>query len=124
VDAPQILVPRRRFIDPAERRRRAADTKAKQRTRRLFAYFLEIGFAADDNLAFFLHECLQLQDPRQSSSSHHVARCLGNSGSTAIPLHAAWLHRQAAGSPRCVRCHPPTPSAPLPQPCPALTVTV
>jgi hypothetical protein len=73
VDAPQILVPRRRVIDPAERRRRAADSKAKQRTRRrLFQYFLENGFADDDELAFFLDEFLQLRYAREASCPNHV----------------------------------------------------
>jgi hypothetical protein len=73
VDAPQILVPRRRVIDPAERRRRAADSKAKQRTRRrLFQYFLDNGFADVDELAFFLDEFLQLRYPREASCPNHV----------------------------------------------------
>jgi hypothetical protein len=73
VDAPELLVPRRRVNDPAERRRRAADSKAKQRTRRrLFQYFLDNGFADDDELAFFLDEFLQLQYPREASCPHHI----------------------------------------------------
>jgi Intein splicing domain/HNH endonuclease len=74
VDAPPIVAPRRRVLDPAERRRQAADSKARQRTRRrLFGYFLENGFADDDELAFFLDEFLGLQYPRQASCPHHVA---------------------------------------------------
>jgi hypothetical protein len=68
VDAPEILLPRHRIIDPTARRRRVPDSKSRQRTRRrLFQYFLDNGFAADDELAFFLDEYLHLQYPCQAS---------------------------------------------------------
>jgi Intein splicing domain/HNH endonuclease len=74
VDAPPIVAARRRVLDPAAGRRQAADSKARQRTRRrLFGYFLDNGFADDDELAFFLDEFLGLQYPRQASCPHHVA---------------------------------------------------
>ena len=73
MDAPELLLPRRRIIDPTERRRRVADSKARQHTRRrLFQYFLDNGFADDDELAFFLDEYLQLQYPRQASCPNHI----------------------------------------------------
>jgi hypothetical protein len=74
VSEPSIVVPRRRVLDPAARRQRAQDSKARQRTRRrLFAYFVDNGFADDDELAFFLDEFLGLAYPRVAACPNHVA---------------------------------------------------
>jgi hypothetical protein len=73
VSEPTIITPRR-VIDSAARRQRAEASKARQRTRRrLFHHFLDNGFAAADELAFFLDEFLHLNYPREAACPNHVS---------------------------------------------------
>jgi hypothetical protein len=62
VSESRIITPSRRIAQgPGQRRKRVDDSKVRARQRRrLFQYFLENGFADDDELAFFLDEYLGL----------------------------------------------------------------